>query len=230
MCAVGVSVRVCARVCACTLPMPTSATHEGARAYACLHSFALCSRAHTLLKASDFGITCASVVLFALTGTSGSQTRYTPWQVGGLHVTSDAAQNAALCRRPMVSLLVQLHSSPLSTVEHHTHTQVHSRSRWWTTFAFTHARMRTRTHASIGESLVNHRSFRNRRRLMPSDADRAHRMCALDPRADSAASRSVPTGGRRPPIRFVALMINLPSDAQCTAHHASAAAPAGATR
>jgi hypothetical protein len=99
--------RVC--VCACTLPMPTSATHEGARAHACLHSFALCSRAHTLLQASDFGITCAPVVLFALTGTSGSQTRYTPWQVGGLHVTSDAAPSAALCRRPMVSLLVQLH-------------------------------------------------------------------------------------------------------------------------
>ena len=41
-----------------------------------------------------------------------------------------------------------------------------------------HARTDAHAHACVDcESLVNHRSCRNRRRRMPSDADRAHRMC-----------------------------------------------------
>jgi hypothetical protein len=164
------------RACVCALARcpcrPPRHTKARGHTHACIRL--LCARVRTRCLRRPISGSCVRLWFFLPSQAlqAHRQTRYTPWQVGGLHATSDAAQSAALCRRPMVSLLVQLHSTPLSTVEHHTHTQVHARSRWWTTFAFTHARMRTRTHASIGESLVNHRSCRNRRRLMPSDADR----------------------------------------------------------
>ena len=87
--------------------------------------------------------------------------------------------------------------------------------------AFAHARMRTRTHAGTAVGSC---------RRAQTERIACARLAWMDPRAGAAASRSLPTGGRRPPIEFVALMINLPSDAECTAHHASAAAPAGATR